>query len=60
MAEERKWLVDGVRDGFETRDNNVVHEHLPERWADLIQYLNAQERERDASARKKRTPDVPH
>jgi hypothetical protein len=60
MAEERTGLVEGVRDGFKPRNHDVLQEHLPERWVDLIQYLNAQEREREASARKKRMPDVPH
>jgi hypothetical protein len=32
----------------------------PERWVDLIQYLDAQEREREEAQQKKRLPAVPH
>jgi len=60
MAEERTLLANGLREGFKRCDQNVVQEPLPERWVDLIQYLNAQERERAEAQRKMRLPDVPH
>jgi hypothetical protein len=60
MAEKRTWLADGLRDGFRRRDENIIQEPLPERWVDLIQYLNAQEREQTEAKHRKRLPDVPH
>ena len=59
MAKERKWLANGLREGFR-HEEYIVREPLPERWVDLVQYLNAQGREREEAARKKRVPDVPH
>jgi hypothetical protein len=38
--------------GKELREqcDNVTHEQLPERWVDLINYLNAQEQEQRLAA----------
>jgi hypothetical protein len=45
---------------FRSEPEDITHERLPERWVDLIQYLDAQEREREEAQQKKRLPAVPH
>jgi hypothetical protein len=45
---------------FQVRTENITDERLPERWVDLIQYLDEQEREREEAQRKKRLPTIAH
>lgn len=41
--------------------DGVPHQPLPERWVDLINYLNAQEREKaEERPRAKRAPPLAH
>jgi hypothetical protein len=56
MQQPRTSMLHRIGKVFQARTEDIAHERLPERWLDLIQYLDAQEREREAAQRKKRSP----
>jgi len=58
--QEQRSVTRRIGELFRARSENATHEHLPERWVDLIQYLNEQEREREKAKRTRRVQDVSH
>jgi hypothetical protein len=61
MQQPRTSILHRIGKVFQARTEDIAqHERLPERWVDLIQYLDAQEREREETQRKKRTPTTAH
>ena len=58
MQQPRTSILHRIGKVFQARTEDIAHERLPERWVDLIQYLDAQEREREETQRKKRTPTL--
>jgi len=59
-SQEQRSVTRWIGELFRARSKNATHEHLPERWVDLIQYLNEQEHERELAKRTRRAHDVPH
>jgi hypothetical protein len=45
--QDKRSITHWIGELFRVRSEDVTREHLPERWLDLIQYLNEQERERE-------------
>jgi hypothetical protein len=60
MQNVRNSILYRIGKAFQVRTEDITRERLPERWVDLIQYLDAQEREREDAQQKKRLPPVPH
>ena len=60
MQQARTSILHRIGKVFQARTGDIADERLPERWVDLIQYLDAQEREREETQRKKRTPTIAH
>jgi hypothetical protein len=60
MQQPRTSILHRIGKVFQARTDDIAHERLPERWVDLIQYLDAQEGEREETQRKKRTPTIAH
>jgi hypothetical protein len=60
MQHLRDSILYRIGKAFQVRTKDIAHERLPERWVDLIQYLDEQEREREAVQRKKRSPRISH
>ena len=58
--QEQRSVARWIGELFRARSKNATHEHLPERWVDLIQYLNEQEREREQAKQTRRAHNVPH
>jgi hypothetical protein len=60
MQHLRDSILYRIGKAFQVRTENITDERLPERWVDLIQYLDEQEREREEAQRKKRLPTIAH
>ena len=60
MQQPRTSILHRIGKVLQARTGDIAHEQLPERWVDLIQYLDAQECEREETQRKKRTPTIAH
>jgi len=58
--QEKRSFARWIGELFRARSEDATHEHQPERWVDLIQYLNEQEREREQAKRRRRAQDHPH
>jgi hypothetical protein len=58
--QEQQSVTRWIGELFRARSENATHEHLPERWVDLIQYLSEQEREREKAKRTRRVQDASH
>ena len=58
--QQRDSILNRIGKVFQARTEDTAHERLPERWVDLIQYLDEQEREREEAQRKKRSPEISH
>ena len=56
----RNTILYRIGKAFQVRTEDITRERLPERWVDLIQYLDAQEREREEAHQKRRSPAIPH
>jgi hypothetical protein len=54
--QEQRSVTRWIGELFRARSENATHEHLPERWIDLIQYLN----EREKAKRTRCVRDVSH
>ena len=62
---EKRSITHWMGELFRARSEDATHEHLPERWLDLIKYLNEDEREREREQAKRvkrtrRVQDLPH
>jgi hypothetical protein len=54
-------IAEYIGKSLRERCDDATHEPLPERWVELIDYLNAREREQaDARPHKKRPPPLAH
>jgi hypothetical protein len=60
MQHLRNSILYRIGKAFQVRTEGITRERLPERWVDLIQYLDAQEREREDAQHKKRSPPSTH
>lgn len=60
MQQPRNSILNRIGQVFQARTEDIAQKRLPERWVDLIQYLDEQEREREEAQRKKRSPTISH
>ena len=60
MQQPRDLILNRIGRVFQARTEDIAHERLPERWVDLIRYLDEQEHEREEAQRNKRSPTISH